>query len=104
MTLPTEEQIRAALTEVMDPEIHIDIVNLGLIYKIDRNEETHHVQVSMGVTSPACPYIPELKRDAENAVQTLPNVKSVLVEITFSPPWDPRTMASDEAKDILGIF
>lgn len=102
--LPTEEQIREALKTVVDPEIHMDILNLGLIYGVETDEEKGHIQVRMTLTSPACPYGPEIQRQAHQAVAALPEVKSVQIEITFQPPWDPRTMATDEAKDVLGIF
>lgn len=104
MTLPTEEQIREILKTVVDPEIHLDIVNLGLIYGIEKNEEKSSVNVRMTLTSPGCPYGPEIQKQTHQAVAALPEVKEVNVEITFSPPWDPRTMASDDAKDTLGIF
>jgi metal-sulfur cluster biosynthetic enzyme len=102
--LPSEEQIRETLKSVIDPEIHIDVVNLGLIYGIEKDEDAGHILVKMGLTSPACPYAPELQRQAHMTVAALPEVKNVTVELTLTPPWDPRTMASDEAKDILGIF
>lgn len=102
--LPTEEQIREALKTVVDPEIHMDILNLGLIYGVEKDEEKGHIQIRMTLTSPACPFGPEIQRQAHQAVASLPEVKNVEIEITFQPPWDPRTMASDEAKDVLGIF
>lgn len=104
MSLPTEEQIREVLKTVVDPEIHMDILNLGLVYGIQREEERGHITVTMTLTSPACPYGPEIQRQSHMVVSALPGVKSVNVDITFTPPWDPRTMASDEAKDQLGIF
>ena len=104
MPLPTEETIRETLKQVQDPELHIDVVNLGLIYKIDRNEEKGDIQVQMSLTSPACPYGPEIQRQVHDTTSRMEGVKSVQVNITLYPPWDPRTMASDEAKDILGIF
>lgn len=104
MALPNDEQIMETLKTVVDPEIHLDIVNLGLIYGIQKDEDAGHVDVRMTLTSPGCPYGPELQRQAHMVVAALPEVKSVQIEITFNPPWDPRTMASDEAKDILGIF
>lgn len=104
MPLPTEDQIRDVLKTVVDPEIHLDIVNLGLIYGIEKNEEKASVNVRMTLTSPGCPYGPEIQQQTHQTVAALPGVKEAKVEITFSPPWDPRTMASDEAKDILGIF
>ena len=104
MSLPNEMQIREALGQVIDPELHLDILNLGLIYGVERNEEEGHVRVEMTLTSPACPYGPELQRQTHDAVRALEGVQTVHVDIVFSPPWDPRTMASDEAKDTLGIF
>ena len=104
MSLPSEEQIREALKSVMDPEIHIDVINLGLIYGIEKNEEKEQVLIKLGLTSPGCPYAPELQRMTHEAVAKMEGVKSAQVDITLSPPWDPRTMASDEAKDMLGIF
>lgn len=104
MPLPAEETIRETLKKVQDPELHIDVVNLGLIYKIDRKEETGDVKVQMGLTSPACPYGPEIQRQVYETVSQMEGVQTTQVDITLYPPWDPRTMASDEAKDILGIF
>ena len=104
MALPTEDQIMDVLKSVVDPEIHVDIVNLGLIYGIEKDEDAGQINVRMTLTSPGCPYGPEIQRQAHMVVAALPEVKSVSVEITFSPPWDPITMATDEAKDILGIF
>lgn len=104
MSLPTEDQIREVLKSVIDPEIHMDILNLGLIYGVERDEEKSHIHLRMTLTSPACPYGPEIQRQTHMVLSALPGVKSVEIEITFSPPWDPNTMATDEAKDILGIF
>lgn len=104
MSLPTEEQVQEVLKTIIDPEIHVDIFNLGLIYGIEKEEEKGHITLRMTLTSPACPYGPEIQRQAHQVLSALPGVKSVNIDITFSPPWDPRTMATDEAKDILGIF
>lgn len=104
MPLPGDEAIQEALKKVIDPEIHIDIINLGLLYGIERDEDAGSINIRMTLTSPGCPYGPEIQRQAHEMVAALPEVKSAHIEITFSPPWDPKTMASDEAKDILGIF
>ena len=104
MALPTEAQVIDNLKSVVDPELHIDVVNLGLIYNVKRNEENNHIHIQMSLTSPACPYGPELQRQVHETVEKMEGVQATQVEITFSPPWDPRTMASDEAKDMLGIF
>ena len=102
-TLPTADQVMEALTPIQDPEIRLGIVDLGLIYDVKVNEDAM-VDVLITLTTPACPLGPVLVAQIENAVMDLPGVKDVEVEITFSPPWDPRTMASDEIKMQLGLW
>lgn len=104
----TFRAIGQALAPVEDPEIHMSIVELGLIYsaKIEdvEGEKGKRVTVAMSLTSPACPYGPMLLAMVHGAVAKLPGVRTVDVDLTFNPLWDPRTMASEEAKDKLGIF
>jgi len=103
----TFKLIGQALAPVEDPEIHMSISELGLIYgaKIDPVDgQGHSVTVSMSLTSPMCPYGPMLLAMVHGALAKLPGVRDVNVDLTFTPVWDPRTMASDEAKDKLGIF
>jgi metal-sulfur cluster biosynthetic enzyme len=103
----TFKQIGQALAPVQDPEIHMSIAELGLVYgaKIDPLEGPEHtVTVSMSLTSPMCPYGPMLLAMVHGALAKLPGVRDVNVDLTFTPTWDPRTMASDEAKDTLGIY
>jgi metal-sulfur cluster biosynthetic enzyme len=98
----TEEQVREALRLVEDPEIGLSIMELGLIYAteiVDRE-----VTVTMTLTSPYCPAGPLITSQVESVVGSLPDVDKVDVDITFSPPWDPKTMASDEVKAMLGIW
>jgi len=102
-TLPTEDQVMAALEPIQDPEIRLGIVDLGLIYDVKVNQDAM-VDVLITLTTPACPLGPVLVAQIENAVMDLPGVKDVDVTITFSPPWDPRTMASDEIKMQLGLW
>ena len=103
--MPTQEQVHEALKEVEDPELNMGIVDLGLVYGIavrgDRNED---VTVTMTLTSPMCPVGPMFKAAVESKVRSLEGVERAAVEITFTPPWDPRTMASDDAKVQLGIW
>jgi metal-sulfur cluster biosynthetic enzyme len=103
--MPTQEEVREALTTVEDPELHIGIVDLGLVYGVDvagpNNEE---VSVTMTLTSPMCPVGPMFKAAVESKVKSMEGVEVANVEITFTPPWDPRTMASDDAKVQLGIW
>ncbi|MBI4345266.1 MAG: metal-sulfur cluster assembly factor [Elusimicrobia bacterium] len=116
MTTPTTpatgelnfKAVGQALLPVEDPEIHMSVVELGLIYgaKIEDVEDAKgkRVTVTMSLTSPACPYGPMLLAMVHGAVAKLPGVRTVDVDLTFSPLWDPRTYASEEAKDKLGIF
>ena len=103
--MPTIDQVREALKEVKDPEILMGILDLGLVYGIDiEGPENDQVVVTMTLTSPMCPVGPMFKQNVQTAVEGVEGVKSARVDITFSPPWDPREMASDEAKLQLGIW
>ena len=99
----TEEQVREVLSEVYDPEIGMDIVNLGLVYNIEIEDEKT-VNVDMTLTTPACPAGPMIRTQAYAAVATLPGVENVNINLVWSPPWDPKTMMSEDAKIALGIF
>jgi metal-sulfur cluster biosynthetic enzyme len=98
----TEEQVREALKSVVDPEIGLDMVSLGLLYgvKVDGSK----VDVTMTLTTPACPVGPMFVAAVKQCVLALPGVSDCNVEVTFSPPWDPRTMASDEVKLQMGFY
>ncbi len=97
------EGVMESLREVFDPELAINIVDLGLVYGVDVEERS--VLVRMTLTSPGCPIGPMLQAMAESAVRrAFPSVESVRVDIVWSPPWDPYKMASEEAKDMLGIW
>jgi metal-sulfur cluster biosynthetic enzyme len=103
--MPTQEQVRDALREVQDPELHIGVIDLGLIYRVEvAGPQNDEVNVTMTLTSPMCPVGPMFKAAVESKVLSLEGVKAANVEITFTPPWDPRTMASDDAKVELGIW
>jgi len=101
----TEQQVYDAIKPIEDPELHLGIVDLGLIYGVDINPqpEGEEVKLTMTFTSPFCPYGPQLKTQVQRALATLPGVKNALVNIVFTPPWDPRTMASEECKIALGL-
>jgi metal-sulfur cluster biosynthetic enzyme len=96
------EQVRDALMGVVDPEIGLDIVELGLIYAVEIRER--EVKVQMTLTSPVCPYGPEIVEAARSYVREIPGVRGCDVELVWEPNWDPRTMASKEAKMALGLF
>jgi FeS assembly SUF system protein len=94
--------IVAALKTVYDPEIPADIYELGLIYKIDVDDE-RHVAIEMTLTAPGCPVAGEMPMWVENAVNAVPGVSGTKVTLTFDPPWDKERM-SEEAKLALGMF
>ena len=97
-----EQKIINMLKTIFDPEIPVDIYELGLIYeiKIDGNS---HVDIEMTLTSPNCPVAESLPVDVENKVEEVHGVNSVKVNIVFDPPWD-RDMMSEEAKLDLGML
>lgn len=102
----TWKQIGEALKPVFDPEIRISIVDLGLVYgaEVGETEKGRSVKVKMSLTSPACPYGPMLLASVHSAIARVPGVKDVDVDLTFAPTWDPRTMATEDAKEQLGLF
>ncbi len=103
--MPTVEQVREALVEVMDPELNLGILELGLVYDIvAEGESGENVSVTMTLTSPMCPVGPMFVQAVKEHVMAVEGVETAAVEITFSPPWDPRTMASDDVKAMLGIW
>jgi metal-sulfur cluster biosynthetic enzyme len=97
----SQEAILDALRTVKDPELGINVVDLGLVYTVQtRGSE---VDVEMTLTSPACPAGPEILRGAVAALQGLPGVAKANVRLVLSPPWSPDRM-SDAARDELGMF
>ena len=103
----TEEQVINALKPIEDPELHLGIVDLGLIYEAQISQaeggQGDAVKVRMTFTSPFCPYGPALRAQVQQAVVALPGVTDAKVDIVFTPPWDPRTMATEDAKIALGL-
>ena len=103
MTLPTVEQIYEALKSVQDPEIRIGVVDLGLVYDVVV-EEDGKVAIKMTLTTPACPYGEMLLTMVHRAAEEVEGVTGVQVTLIWDPVWDPKEMASDTAKDMLGIW
>ena len=97
-----EERVRDVLKTCYDPEIPVNILELGLIYEI-RVDEGNDVNVKMTLTSPACPVAESLPIEVEQKIKELPDVNKAKVEITFDPPWD-KEMMSEEAKLELGMW
>ena len=90
------------LKTVFDPEIPVDIYELGLIYKVDVSDEKD-VAIEMTLTAPGCPEAGEMPEWVRDAVMTIPEIRSCTVELVFEPPWDQSRM-SDEAKLQLNMF
>ncbi len=98
----TEEDVREGLKNVYDPEIGVNIVDLGLVYDADI-EENGNVLVTMTLTSLGCPLGPVIVQEVTNALKDLPGIGEVDVKLVWSPPWTPEMM-SEEAKDELGMW
>lgn len=98
--MPTRDQILHALAQVNDPELGINIVDLGLVYAVDVEDSIVHVKMTL--TTPGCPLTYYLTEMAEAAIrQALPDTEQVEIELVWEPPWDPSKM-SDAAKRKLG--
>ena len=93
----SREDIIEALKDVVDPELHIDVWTLELIYGLEIKDE--RVVITMTFTTPLCPYGPMLVEDVKDKIRTIDDVKQVDVIITFDPPWKP----SDDLKEMLGV-
>jgi metal-sulfur cluster biosynthetic enzyme len=97
------ESIQKLLAPIEDPEMGLGIVELGLIYDISINDR-NDVSITMTLTSPMCPLGPEITSQIKNALKGCKGIGKIDVELVWDPPWNPRDMASDEAKDKLGIW
>ena len=99
--MPDQDAILEALRTVKDPELNVNVVDLGLVYTIQsRGPE---VDVEMTLTTPACPAGPEILRNAVAAVEKIEGVEKANVKLVMSPPWSQDRM-TDAARDELGIF
>jgi FeS assembly SUF system protein len=96
------DDIVEALKSVYDPEIPVDIYELGLIYKVDLSDD-RDVSIEMTLTAPGCPVAGEMPGWVEDAVKKVDGVRSARAQLVFDPPWDPSKM-SDEAKLALNMF
>jgi len=97
-----QSDIVAAVKTVFDPEIPSDVYELGLLYKVDI-DENRLIRIEMTLTAPGCPVAGEITRSIETAVGTVPGTLGVIVNIVFEPPWDQGRM-SDEARISLDMF
>jgi metal-sulfur cluster biosynthetic enzyme len=98
--MPTKEEVVDALRAVEDPELGMDIVELGLVYEVE--VEGPKVKVIHTLTSMGCPVGPMIQENIDEIARSMPEVEDVEVELTWDPPWSPEKM-SDDAKFILGF-
>jgi metal-sulfur cluster biosynthetic enzyme len=97
--LPTEDDVVEALENVIDPELGLDFVSLGLVYGVEIEE--HDVYITFTLTTPACPIGPQVSEQMQEFVGEVDGVERVFPKMTFSPPWSPDRM-SEDAKFALG--
>ena len=103
--MPSEHEIISALKAVYDPELGISIVDLGLVYGVNTIEDENKVLIDMTLTTPACPLGPMIKTQAHAVLTSnFDAIRVVDINLVWTPRWDPRTMASEEAKVELGIW
>ncbi len=104
--MSVESKVRESLRSVEDPEMKISVIELGLIYGIKEEQRKGgiHVEVDMTLTSPGCPIAPELMAAVHRATEQTEGVLSAHVNLTFTPLWDPRKHASEDALIDMGIF
>jgi metal-sulfur cluster biosynthetic enzyme len=100
-TQVSDEEIITSLKTVTDPELGVNIIDLGLVYRVDI-DDGGDIQLFMTLTSPGCPAGPEIKNDVMEALTSLDGVSNVHIQFVFSPPWSPAMM-TNEAKDELGL-
>ena len=102
-----EDKVREALKQVIDPELYVNIVDLGLVYTVSigeaKDDGRHDVAIEMTLTSPMCPAGPQLVAGTKGAAEGLEQVDVVDVKVVMDPPWSPDKM-TDDARDHLGIF
>lgn len=105
--VPNSDEMKQWLYPVQDPEIHMSLVGLGLIYECNIKpvtENQFNVGVIMTLTSPGCPMAAEMVGNVRTRVLEYPGAVDVDVQIVMEPKWDPRTMASEEVKEALNIW
>jgi metal-sulfur cluster biosynthetic enzyme len=103
----TEEMVRTALKNVVDPEIGLDIINLGLVYNVDIQDQGKRVSVDMTLTTPACPAGPQIIEQARREIGALKDVYQDMEDVSINQVWTPfwnPSMMTEEAREELGFF
>jgi len=102
----TKEEVIEQLDEVEDPELDLSIVELGLVYDVrfEEKEEGTHAEVDLTLTSPGCPAAPEIMAAAQRAALSTKGLETVHINLVWTPRWDPKIHASEDAKMDMGIW
>ena len=100
----TKDDVLTSLQHIMDPEIRIAIVDLGLVYDVVIDDDGKKVEVRMTLTTPACPYGPMILTQVKDVLDATPGIEEGKVSLVWEPGWDPRTMATEAARLKLGIW
>jgi len=104
MSVQMEMVVTEALRSVIDPELNLNIVDLGLVRRVEFESETSEITVGLILTSPMCPMGPEIMNAVRLKTLTVSGVRQVQVDMVLSPPWDPRVDASEDVRAELGIW
>jgi metal-sulfur cluster biosynthetic enzyme len=99
-----EAELREWLRPVEDPDLYLSLLDLGLIYGVDYDPSKQYAHIKMTLTSPGCPSAGHMIEELKKRALEHPQVKEAQVEIVWEPKWDPKTMASDEVKEELGLW
>ena len=104
--MTTKEAVMQNLDAVEDPELHLSIVALGLVYDVrfETREEGLHAEIDLTLTSPGCPAAPEIMAAAHRAALTTAGLHSVHINLVWTPRWDPKIHASEDARMDMGIW
>ena len=106
MSVPTQNEVIEVLKTIFDPEIPVNIVDLGLIYDLSKKgnkKDGYSLNIKMTLTAPGCGMGPSIAQDVDNKVNALPGINDVHVEVVWDPVWD-QSMMSEDAKLKLGMF
>ena len=104
MSMPNREEVLEALRPVVDPEMNVSIIDLGLVYDVEADEDEQKLHIKMTLTSPMCPVGPQIMGAVHSTALQLEEVEDVDIQLVWTPPWDPRSMATDDVKMMLGIW
>ncbi|NKB88933.1 MAG: DUF59 domain-containing protein [Acidobacteria bacterium] len=103
-SLPNKEEVMEAIRPVVDPEMNVSIVDLGLVYDVEADEAASKLNIKMTLTSPMCPVGPQIMGAVHSSALQMEGVEDVEIQLVWTPQWDPRQMATDDVKMMLGIW